>query len=91
VSEGPDVRIRTGSPTPDEEAAVFAAIDRIWSDERAKAAAATGPSGWVRAARLEATRRSANAVRGARAWRLSGAAAGGDPPTQTQTGRGDAK
>ena len=90
MSDGPEARIRAGSPTPEEEAAVLAAVDRIWREERAKAAAATGPSGWVKAARLEATRRSASAVRGARAWRLSGTA-GWDPPTQTQTGRGDAK
>jgi len=90
VSDGPEARISAGSPAPEEEAAVRAAVDRIWRDERAKAAATTGPSGLVGAARLEATRRSANAVRGARAWRLSGSA-GWDPPTATQTGRGDAK
>jgi len=90
LSEGPKARILAGSPTPTEEAAVFAAIDRIWHEERAKAAAATRPSGWVTAARSEATRRSANAARGARAWRLS-VTTGWDPATPTQTGRGDAK
>jgi len=88
VTEGPEARIRAGSPTSEEEAAVLAAIEHIWLEERAKAAAASGPSGWVTAARLEATRGSVNAVRGARAWRLSGAP-GWDPATP-KTGRGDA-
>ncbi len=90
MTEGPEARIRAGSPTPEEEAAVVAAIDRIWQEERAKAAAARGPSGWVAAARLEATRRTPAALRGARAWRLSGWS-GADPATPTQIGRGDAK
>ena len=90
MSDAPEGRIRAGSPTPDEEAAVFAALDRIWHDERAKAVAAAGRSGWVTAARIESTRRSVNALRGARAWRLSGLIAG-DTATPTQTGRGDAK
>jgi hypothetical protein len=90
LSEAPDAFIRAGSPTPDEEAAVRAAIDRIWREESAKSAAATGPSAWVTAARLESSHRSVSALRGARAWRLSGAA-GWDPATPTQTGRGDAK
>jgi hypothetical protein len=90
VTDGPEARIRAGSPTAEEEAVVLAAIDRIWRDERAKAAAATGRSPWITAARLEATRRSAAGIRGARAWRLSGSV-GADPATPTQTGRGDAK
>ena len=90
MSDGPEARIRAGSPTPEEEGAVLAALERIWSEERAKAASAAGRSGWVTAARLEATRRSASALRDARAWRLSGVV-GGDPATLTQTGRGDAK
>lgn len=89
MTDEPEARIRAGSPTPEEEAAVLAALERIWQDERAKATAAAGPSGWVSAARLEATRRGAAAVRGARAWRLSGLF-GCEPATQTQTGRGDA-
>ena len=90
MTEGPEARIRAGSPTPEEESAVFAAIDRIWRDERAKATAAAGRSPWVTAAREEATRRGLSTLRGARAWRLSGLI-GVDPATQTQTGRGDAK
>jgi hypothetical protein len=90
VTEGPEARIRAGSPTPEVEVAVLAAIERIWLDERAKAATAIEPSGWVTAARLEGTRRTANTLRGARIWRLSGTS-GWDAPTTTQTGRGDAK
>ena len=90
MSDAPEARIRAGSPTPDEEAAVIAALEKIWSEERAKAAAAAGRSGWVTAARLDATRLGSTTVRGARAWRLSGLL-GGNVSTPTQTGRGDAK
>jgi hypothetical protein len=62
----------------------------MWRQERAQAATAAGRSPWVTAARVEATRRGIGALRGARAWRLSGRIAA-DPPTPTQTGRGDAK
>jgi hypothetical protein len=85
-----DARVRSGSPTPEEEAAALAAIERIWHDERAKAVAAAGRSPWVTAARIEGTRISPAALRGARAWRLS-VLLGGDVATPTQTGRGDAK
>jgi hypothetical protein len=90
LTDGPEARIRVGSPTPEEEAAVIAAIDKIWREERAKAVAAAGPSLWVTGSRLAALRVGATAVRGRRAWRLSGVL-GGDAPTPTQTGRGDAK
>jgi len=88
--EPPDVHVRAGSPTPQEEEAVRSAITRLWLDARAKAAAAAGRSSWVLAARAEATGRGATALRGARAWRLSGRI-GPTPVTQTQIGRGDAK
>ena len=88
--DGPEARIRAGSPTLDEEAAVIAAIDKIWREERAKAVSAAGLSPWVTASRLAAMRVSATAVRGPRAWRLSGVL-GTEAPTPTQTGRGDAK
>ena len=88
--DGLDARIRGGSPTAEEEAAVLAAIDKIWREERAKVVAAAGLSPWVMASRLEAMRVGSAALRGPRAWRLSGVL-GGDAPTPTQTGRGDAK
>jgi hypothetical protein len=87
--EPPEVRVRAGSPTKEEEDAVRSAILRLWLDEHAKAAAASGPSPWVLAARTEGTQRDATAVRGARAWLLSARIA--DPMTTNQTGRGDAK
>jgi hypothetical protein len=90
VTEPLEVRVRGGSPTPQEEDVLRAAILHLWQDARAKAAAGSGPSPWVLAARAVATQRDATAVRGARAWRLSGRIAA--PPTTTnQTGRGDAK
>ena len=90
MTEQPEVRVRSGSPTPQEEEAIHAALVQLWQAARAKAAAASGPSPWVLAARAEATSRDATALRGARAWRLSGRI-GVTPVTQTQTGRGDAK
>jgi hypothetical protein len=86
----PEIRVRGGSPTADEEEAVRSAILQLWQDARAQAAAASGPSPWVLAARAEATQRDATAVRGARAWRLSGRIAAA-PVTTNQIGRGDAK
>ncbi|HJT37490.1 MAG TPA: hypothetical protein VJ818_03605, partial [Actinomycetota bacterium] len=68
----------------------LAAIEKIWREERAKAAAAGGRSGWITAARVEATRRGTASARGPGAWRLSGFM-GTDAPTATQIGRGDAK
>jgi hypothetical protein len=89
-SDAPEIRVRSGSPTVDEEEAVRSAILQLWQDARAKAAAASGLSPWVLAARAESTLRDATAVRGARAWRLSGRIAT-SPMTTNQTGRGDAK
>jgi hypothetical protein len=90
MTDGLETRIRTGSPTPQEEAVVLAAIERISVEERAQAEATRRPSLWVVAARVEATRLGANALRGPRAWRLSGLV-GGEAATPTQTGQGDAK
>jgi len=90
MTEPPEVRVVAGSPTEQEEAAVRSAIVRLWQDARAKAARASGPSPWVLAARAEGTGRGSTALRGARAWRLSGRI-GAPPVTLTQIGRGDAK
>jgi hypothetical protein len=90
VTDAPEARIRAGSPTPEEEAAILAAIEKIWRDERAKAAAAAGRSRWITAARIEATKRGAVSARGPGAWRLSGFI-GSDAATATQIGRGDAR
>jgi hypothetical protein len=90
LTEAPEIRVRGGSPTADEEEAVRSAIFQLWQDARARAAAASGPSPWVLAARAEATQREVTAVRGARAWRLSGRIAA-TPVTTNQTGRGDTK
>jgi hypothetical protein len=89
-SDPPEVRVRAGSPTQEEEQAVRSAIYQLWQEARAKAAAASGPSPWVLAARAESTLRDTTALRGAGAWRLSGRIAT-NPMTANQTGRGDAK
>ena len=90
MADQPEVRVVGGSPTPLEEEAARAAIEAIWLEERAKAVAASGPSGWVMAARAESTGRGLAAMRGIRVWRFSSRFLG-NPPTPTQTGRGDAK
>ena len=90
MSEGPDARVRAGSPTPEEQAAVLAALEAIWREERAKAAAAEHPSAWIMAARAESTGRGLATLRCGRAWRFSSRFLG-NPTTPTQTGRGDAK
>ena len=90
MAEQPEVRVVRGSPTPFEEEAARAAIETIWLEERAKAAASELPSAWVMAARAESTGRGLATLRGGRAWRFSSRFLG-NPPTPTQTGRGDAK
>jgi hypothetical protein len=84
------VTIMAGSPTPDEERAVGAALEQVWHAERAASARASGLSPWVLAARAEATKRGRRVLRSARAWRLSGRVTA-RPETSTQTGRGDSK
>jgi hypothetical protein len=63
----PEVRITAGIPTPDEEAAVRASIERIWREDRI--AEAAGKSPWVAAARLQATRVSDLPPPAPGAWR----------------------
>jgi hypothetical protein len=51
-ADEPEIEIISGSPTPAEEAAIRAAIRKLWRDERAEAERAQGGmSAWVRAGR----------------------------------------
>lgn len=92
---GPEIHVSSGAPAPDEEAAVRAAILKIWRDERAEAVRAEGLSRWRAAARAEATGNGAHDLRVAGAaragWRLSQRLAGFGLLSARRTGRGDSK
>lgn len=66
---------RRGAPTPEEAAAVVAVL---WSSQGGPAPLPTAPSGWRRAARLEAT--GAAPVGDARDPRLARRPSGALPP-----------
>lgn len=92
MAEPPEIRIVRGNPTPDEEAAVREAILKIWRDEQADAARASGRSGWVIAARAEATAAAAEDFRrDGDAWRAGLRIAGLGLVSVRRTGRGDSK
>jgi hypothetical protein len=89
----PEIRITRGAPAPDEEAAVRAAVLKLWREDQAKAARDAAPDPWTLAARVEGARGGLAAVRargGASAWRLS-ARLGAEPVSHVSIGRGDAK
>ena len=91
MSEPPEVRVVGGSPTEEEEQAASEAIVQLWREARAEAARATPASGWMVAARAEATGRGTSIDRrDPNGWRLSGRLRAMQA-TPTQTGRGDAK
>jgi hypothetical protein len=87
-ADPPEIRIERGSPTPEEEAAIRAAILKLWRDDRAAAARIQGSSPWVVAARAEAIRAGIQAARGEHAWRLSAFL---DEVPSWRTGRGDSR
>lgn len=89
----PEVEITKGAPTPEQEAAVRAAIMKLWREDQAKAARDAAPDPWVLAARLEQTgagRRALQQRGKAGAWRLSGRLPG-EPVSHISIGRGDAR
>lgn len=87
----PDVRVLSGSASPDEEEAARAAVVELWKADRARAARTSAVSPWVLAARSESTKRGALAGRShPMGWRLSGRLRAMQA-TPTQSGRGDAK
>lgn len=88
----PEFRIVRGSPTPDEEAAIRAAILKLWREEQIEAQRASGLSPWVLAGRAEATRSGAADFRGdPGAWRLSQRLPGLGLISARRTGRGDSR
>lgn len=90
-----EIEISSGAPTPEEEAALRAAILKLWRDERAEAVRAEGLSPWRAAARAEATGNGAADLRFGgvtrSAWRLSQRVAGFGLLSVRRTGRGDSK
>ncbi|MCA1829938.1 MAG: hypothetical protein ABR552_11295 [Actinomycetota bacterium] len=91
MSNPPQFRIVKGSPTPEEQAAIAAAVLQLWRAEHALAAAARGADPWRVAARIEAAGRGRESIpRTARAWKTSGRVAA-QPVSHLQPGRGDAR
>ncbi|MGI8795701.1 MAG: acyl-CoA carboxylase epsilon subunit [Acidimicrobiia bacterium] len=70
--ESPPLQVISGDATPDEVAAITAALATVYAERAAAAARAASPGdgldAWVRASRL--TARRAGLMRGP--WRLSG-------------------
>jgi len=92
MSEPPEIRVVRGNPTPDEEAAIREAILKLWRDEQAEAARASARSGWVVAARAEATGAAADDLRReGGAWRAGVRISGLGLVSVRRTGRGDSK
>jgi hypothetical protein len=92
MAEPPEIRVVRGNPTPEEEAAIRETILRIWRDEQADAARESSRSGWVIAARAEATGAAAEDFRrDGDAWRAGVRIAGLGLVSVRRTGRGDSK
>jgi hypothetical protein len=92
VSDPPEYRIVRGNPTPEEEAAIREAILKLWRDEQVEARRASGRSGWVIAARAEATGAGAADFRtDPGSWRNGMRITGLGLVSTRRTGRGDAK
>lgn len=95
MTEPPEIEVTSGAPTPEEEAAIRAAILRMWRRERAEAVREAGLSRWRAAARAEATGNPAadlfEAGVTADAWKLSGRIGGRGLISVLRTGRGDSK
>ncbi len=92
MSEPPEFRIVRGNPTPEEEAAIREAILKLWRDEQVEARRAAGRSGWVIAARAEATGANAADFRAdVDSWRSGVRITGLGLVSTRRTGRGDSK
>lgn len=92
MPEPPEVRITSGSPTPEEEAAARAAILELWREDQARAAAEAPTNAWALAGRIEATRTGTGSLRARSApaaWRRSGRFSTAE--SHISIGRGDAK
>jgi hypothetical protein len=92
MSEPPEYRIVRGNPTPEEEAAIREVILKLWREEQTEARRASGRSGWVIAARAEATGAAAADFRAdGGAWRSGERITGLGLVSMRRTGRGDSK
>ena len=92
MTEPPEYRIVRGNPTPEEEAAIREVILKLWSDEQVEARRVAGRSGWVIAARAEATNAHAADFRAdGDAWRSGARITGLGLVSTRRTGRGDSK
>jgi len=92
VAEPHEIRIVRGNPTPEEEVAIREAILRIWREEQAEAARASGRSPWVIVARAESTSAAPGDFRrDGGAWRGGLRIAGLGLVSVRRTGRGDSK
>ena len=92
MADPPEYRIVRGNPTPEEEAAIREVILRLWRDEQAEARRASSRSGWVVAARAEATGAGAADFRAdGGAWRHGLRITGLGLVSARRTGRGDSK
>ena len=88
----PDFEVVRGNPTPEEEQAIREAILRLWRDEQIEARRASAMSGWVVAARAEATGSGAPDFRTrTRAWQFGERLTGLGLVSVRRTGRGDSK
>ena len=86
----PRIEITRGRPTAPQEAAVRAAILKIWRDDLAEAARGTGESAWMVFARASGARTRFHEVPSEHAWALSLRFDAG-PVGARRTGRGDSK
>lgn len=84
------IRVTKGSPDPAEEAAIRAAILKIWRDDVADAMRGGGESAWVVASRAAAGRTRPHQVASPHAWAMSLRFDAG-PMSARRTGRGDSK
>jgi hypothetical protein len=91
MPEPPEIRVVRGDPTPEEEEAIREAILRVWRTEQTEAHRASGRSGWVIAARAEATGASAEDFRSDGAWRSGFRITGFGLMSVRRTGRGDSR
>jgi len=92
MPEPPEIQITSGSPTPEEEAAVRAAILELWREDQARAARDAPTDAWALAGRIEATRTGTGSLRARSApsaWRRSGWFATAE--SHIRIGRGDAR
>ena len=92
MTEPPEYRIVRGNPTPEEEAAIREAILKLWRDDQVEARRASDRSGWVIAARAEATNATAADFRAdGDSWRNGMRITGLGLVSMRRTGRGDSK